>query len=224
MTSSASTPNLSAHLAEDLLQTVALGELVLSTAERAHLDQCVSCRQRWAAIELLQEELAVARLSAPSATAHERYLALFREADVNATDPLTTFAGYLGHLADAVVAAVMWNGRERLALQGVRNMATTSYRMLYSTEQAEIELLIEPAAGNFSIEGEVLPLGKEVLFPVLVEVHERHTNTAYYTPRFSTESDDDGRFHIPPMPAGAYALYLAPTSGTALMIDPLELA
>lgn len=228
MTFSASPKNLPDHLTDEQLQTVVCEENALSAADRAHLDACPACGQRFAAMQLLDDELLVARLSEPSAAAKERYHSLFRATEVNATGPIAAVAAQIAGFADAVKASVMWNGRERLALQGVRSAAAASYRMLYSTKQAEIELMIEPVADNFKIEGELLPLdlpvdAEEEPFPVLWEVYEGSAAAVDRTPIFVGESDRDGRFHIPPMPAGAYTIYMIPVEGDALLIESLEL-
>ncbi|MCB0187584.1 MAG: hypothetical protein KDE31_25120 [Caldilineaceae bacterium] len=220
----ASTPNLPEHLAEEQLFTIACGELKPAESAQAHLYSCQQCQEQLAAIELVLLELEVARLSEPSPHAVERYLALFREVDVNATGPLAAVVSHAAFFADAIKVAVMWNGRERLALQGVRTVGTASYRMLYSTEEAEIELMVEPVAGDFKIEGELLPVTAErQLFPLLLEIHDRSRHSGISIPVFTGESDDEGRFHVPPIPAGEFAIYLAPVDGQALVIESLEL-
>jgi len=231
MTFSTSTQTLSEHLTDEQLQAIICEKASLSVDERAHLNVCSGCEHRFAAMQLLDQELQISRMSLPSTAMKERYYSLLRETQVNATKPIAAIAAIVAEIAgfaDAIKAAVMWNGRDRLAMGGVRNATAASYRMLYSTKQAEIELMVEPIAGNFKIEGELLPVDLPVdedkqLFPVLWEVYASPATATHPMPIFVGESDRDGRFHIPPMPAGAYTIYMAPIEGDALLIEPLEL-
>ncbi|MCB0062877.1 MAG: hypothetical protein KDE19_12215 [Caldilineaceae bacterium] len=205
-----------AHLTEEQLLAIAFDASTSSATERDHLAQCPACQATVRVYQALDRELLVAKLSQLSAAAQERYQALFATARVNATSIADRFAQF----ADAVKASVMWNGHARLATGGVRNASTTSYRMLYGTELAEIELMIEPVGHGFRIEGELLPLqSPEAILPIWLELYQVAGSV-----RFSGESDSEGRFHIPPMEPGAYMLYLLPPQGTPMLIDTLELA
>ncbi len=225
MTNSDFTTNAAHHLTEEQLFGVAFSVSPLSAIESAHLAACTLCQTQLAKVQLLSRELAVAKWSEPSTAAKERYAALFETARTNTATPLTAINSWLGALAETVKASVMWNGRDQLLAQGVRNASTASYRLLYSTEQAEIELLIEPVAGHFKVEGELLPMQQEgQILPVLLELYEGPLSAPAGSAIFSGESDDEGRFHIPPMPAGAYSLCLVPPQGAIIVVDPLELA
>lgn len=225
MTSTSPHSQDSPHLKDTVLLAVVFDQQALSAADRSHLDGCALCQQQLATLQQLADELQIAKASEPSAAATARYLALFETVQVQAAAPLAKLAEQVANLADAVRAAVMWNGRERLAMQGVRSAAATSYRMLYSTEHAEVELMVEPVAGQFKVEGELLPLTNErEALPVYLELFAQQAAGADYVPIYTGESDQEGRFHIPPMPAGAYSLHLVPPKGRALLIDALELA
>jgi hypothetical protein len=224
MTASIANESLSAHLNADQLHNIAFAATPVADADHDHLAACALCRAALADLALLRHELAVAQASQPSAAAQERYLALFAAAQNAATSPVAALTTWIAGFADAIKAALLWNGRARLAGQGIRNAAASSYRMLYSTPQAEIELLIEAVGGHFQVEGELLPAQAEgPLLPVLVELYQHSGTAGAHTPIFIGESDGEGRFHIPPMPAGAYALVLVPPAGETMLIDALEL-
>ncbi len=223
MTISASTPYSANHLTDEKLHELAFSASALAASERDHLAGCTACQAQLAELQLLSRELQVAKWSQPSQAAKERYAALFDEAQVSAK-PQSALSSWLNTFADTVRASVMWNGRDRLVAQGIRNASSASYRMLYSTGQAEIELLIEPVAGHFKVEGELLPMQTDgAILPVLLELYRSRGSAIDSTPIFSGESDDDGRFHIPPMPAGEYSLCLVPPEGMTMLIDALEL-
>jgi hypothetical protein len=204
------------HLTELKLVSIAFDRVDPSATEAAHLTICPDCQALLTTYTTLDRELLVAKLSQVLAATQERYYTLFEPNRVNATGIVNRLAQF----ADAVKASIMWNGHARLAADGVRSASTTSYRMLYGTELAEIELMIEPVGKQFKIEGELLPLqGPDTVLPVWLEVHQGIGNIL-----FSGESDHEGRFHIPAMDAGAYVLYLVPPQGAPMLIDALELA
>lgn len=216
MTNFPETPTAQEHIHEDRLLVLAFANASTAASEATHLARCTDCRARLQEYALLERELLVAKLSEPSAAAQQRYAAMFEHARVNATGIVERLAQF----ADAVKASVMWNGHARLAADGVRSASTTSYRMLYGTEQAEIELLVEPVGGHFKIEGELLPLqGPEAALPVWLELYQADGHVS-----FSGESDGEGRFHIPAMAPGEYALYLVPPVGSPMLIEALELS
>ncbi len=205
----------SVHLTEEQLIAVAVEDLLPTPLESTHLADCVACQERLAVYQSMARELLIAKASTVSTAAQERYIALFQSPQENRAG----IADRLVQLADAVKASIMWNGHARLAMDGVRSASATSYRMLYGTDFAEIELLIEPAGSGFNIEGELVPLqAPERLLPVALEVHRGQGNVL-----FQGESDEEGRFQIPAMNAGTYSLFLIPVNGKAVLIDKLEL-
>ncbi|MEZ4674739.1 MAG: hypothetical protein R2932_10915 [Caldilineaceae bacterium] len=221
MTNLPDTPAAQAHLTESQLFAVAFDGETLTAGQSRHLASCADCRTAMAVWQTLDRELAVARLSNVSDNALARYQTIFETAKVNATGVNATgVVQWFGQFTDAIKASVMWNGHARLTMQVVRNGSAVGYRMLYGTELAEIELMIEPVGEQFKIEGEVLPLQTaDSLLPVWLELHKRNGPL-----RFSGESDSHGRFHIPAMDSGAYTLYMIPAEGAAMLVDTVELA
>lgn len=200
------------HLAEDLLYTIAFDRLQPDTTAAAHLADCGQCRAQLAELTTLAAALALAQHSAPSAQALHSYNALFAQVQA-APHPFA-------QLLETIRATVAWNGRAQAYAQGVRNASATGYRMLYTTSQAEVELLIEGRDGAFTIEGEILPAAAEqAVQPMWIELHQ-----ADGTPIRAGESDDQGRFQLATLPAGHYTLYLLPPTGAALLLEALELA
>ena len=224
MNNSDFTTNAANHLTDEQLHEVAFSASPLSAIDSAHLAACTICQTQLAKLQLLSRELAVAKWSEPSQAAKERYAALFDNTQTSTPTPSPAINSWLNTLTETVKALVMWNGRDRLAAQGVRNASTASYRMLYSAGQIEIELLIEPVSSQFKVEGELLPNQSEAqILPVLLELYRGQRRAPDGTPIFSGESSGEGRFHIPPMPTGIYSLYLVPPQGAIIVIDPLEL-
>lgn len=223
MTNPASTPNTANHLTDEQLHEVAFSASALAAIDSAHLATCAICQRQLAKVQLLSRELAVAKWSEPSPAAKERYAALFELVQASTPTPFPAINSLISALAETVKATVAWNGRDQLVAQGVRNASTASYRMLYSTGQVDIELLIEPVAGQFKVEGELLPTEVEgQLLPVLLELYRGQLSAPDGASIFNGESDDEGRFHIPPMAAGAYSLCLVPPEGAIIVIDLLE--
>lgn len=215
MTTNPESQSTQDHMTEERICAVALDGAPVSSQEEAHLTQCATCQSTLNSYNTMARELLIAKLSQPSPTAEERYVSLFAEYAVNATG----ITDRLAQFADAIKASVMWNGRERLMAAGVRNASTTSYRMLYGSTMAEIELLVEPIGAQFKIEGELLPLqAHERVLPVWLELHDQGGDLAY-----SGESSAEGRFHIPAMAPGEYSLYLLPPEGAPVYIESLEL-
>ena len=204
------------HLAQDQLYAFAFDGVQPGAVATAHLADCTECRAQLAELTVLAAGLAVARQSTPSAAALQRYNQLFAQAPAPKSR--------LANLIETIRASVLWNGREQAQAQGVRNAALTGYRLLYATPQAEVELLVEQRDGNFTLDGEVLPIASTTqetlpLLPMWLELQQPDG-----TPLVTGESDEYGRFRFADLPTGNYALYLLPPTGAALLLEALELA
>lgn len=201
-----------AHLNEEVFYAWVFGGSTPSVAERSHLAECILCQGQLAAIQQLASELTVAKASEPSPAALARYLQLYAQVQQAPSLPQ--------RLAEFMVAQLQWDGRRQPAWQGVRNTQVASYRLLYATADAEIELLVAPREGRFQIEGEVVPLDDTItLLPARCELYESRSMELIAT----AECTPDGRFHLAQVPIGQYRLSFVPASGPATVIDKLEL-
>lgn len=183
-----------------------------NAAEQSHLDGCTTCQAHWAAVQTLASELHIARASEPSGAALTRYAQFY--AQIQQAPSLTQ------RLTEFIIAQLQWDGRRQPAWQGVRNTQVASYRLLYATPVAEIELLVAPHEGRFQIEGEVVPLGD--LPPLLPARCELQDNTrAEIIDTVTCQAD--GRFHLAQVPTGQYRVSFIAASGPTIVIDQLEL-
>ncbi len=200
------------HLDQDQLYAFAFDSDQPDGAATAHLAGCGTCRAQLAELTALATNLALARQSRPSEAALSRYTQLFTQ--------IPAQPSRLASLIETIRASVLWNGREQSQAQGLRTAGPAGYRLLYATPQAEVELLVEQHDGTFTLEGEVLPLQTDApLLPMWLEL-QQPAGTLIQT----GESDGQGRFRLTGLPAGAYALYLLPPTGAALLLEALELA
>lgn len=201
------------HLDQDRLYAFAFDGEQPDGAATTHLAGCAACRAQLAELTALATNLALARQSTPSEAALSRYTQLFAQIPAQPS-PLASFI-------ETIRASVLWNGREQSQTQGLRTAGPAGYRLLYATPQAEVELLVEPHDGTFTLEGEVLPIQEGApLLPMWLELQEQPAGTLIQT----GESDAQGRFRLSGLPAGVYALYLLPPTGAALLLETLELA
>lgn len=201
-----------AHLTEESFYAWVFDGSTPSRAERNHLDECTACQAQLAGIYQLASALQTAKASEPSAAALARYAQLFTE--------IQQAPSFAQRLTEFIMAQLQWDGRQQPAWQGVRNTQVASYRLLYATAEAEIELLVAPREGRFQIEGEVIPLIEPTtLLPARCELHDRTSAELIET----AECQADGRFHLAYVPTGHYRLAFVPVSGPTLMIDTLEL-
>ncbi|MEZ4867667.1 MAG: carboxypeptidase-like regulatory domain-containing protein [Caldilineaceae bacterium] len=210
-----------AHLSEEQLYAIVFAELdensFTQDAQRdetaaAHLAVCNSCRTQLAELRVLVHELRVAQASTPSAAALARYDKLYAQVEQSPS--------WANRVINYVTAQLRWDGRQQPAWQGVRNAAAASFRLLYSSTQADIELLVEHGNGEFHVEGEILPLqGVMQELPVLCELQMADNQEVI----FATESEADGRFHLTAIPPGRYTLFVTPPLGSAVVIDQLQL-
>jgi hypothetical protein len=200
------------HISEENFYEWLFAGSTLSIAERVHLDECAVCQTQWATMQSLVQELQIAKASTPSAAAYARYFQFYDQVE-QALSLAQRFTAF-------ITAQLQWDGRQQPAWQGVRNTQVASYRLLYGTKQAEIELLVAPREGRFQIEGEVVPLTEPTtLLPARCELQDVASAETIDT----TECQTSGRFHLGNVPIGRYRLCFVPTTGPTIVIDDLEL-
>jgi hypothetical protein len=197
------------HLAEEELLSVVFDGAALSTDAARHLAGCPACRQAHAAVQLLAGEFLIARRSAPSPAALQRYASLFDAVQRQPTP--------LQQMWRTVRATLAWDSRQQPALQGVRSGVAASYRLLYTAPSAEIELLVEPSQGGHRLDGEVAAEDAAAM-PALVQMAGGDGALLY-----ETETTDTGRFRLAAVAPGAYTLTVTFAAGDALTVPALEI-
>jgi hypothetical protein len=137
------------HLNADQLYTLVFDQVELDPIAAEHLLHCSHCRTEWESLVQMQQDLVIVQASQPTPAALARYNRLFNHVTRRASVP--------GALWQTLVAALRWDSRQQPALQGVRTAGgTAGYRLLYASEGAEIDLMIEPDHNRFRLQGEFL--------------------------------------------------------------------
>jgi hypothetical protein len=160
-------------------------------------------------VQLLAGEFRIARRSAPSPVALQRYASLFDAVQRQPTP--------LQQMWRTLRATLAWDSRQQPALQGVRSGAAASYRLLYTAPSAEIELLVEPSQGGHQLDGEVAAENAAAT-PALVQLVGGNGALLY-----ETETTDSGRFRLAAVAAGAYTLTVTFAAGDVLTVPALEI-
>jgi hypothetical protein len=115
-------------------------------------------------------------------------------------------------------AALSWDSRQQLALQGVRSGAVAAYRQLYTSSSAEIELMIEPAQQRYAIHGEIMGTDDANLGSALIQLLDRGDTLVH-----EVEANDAGQFRMASVGAGAYRLLITPVDGPVIEVESLEI-
>ncbi|MCC6458151.1 MAG: carboxypeptidase regulatory-like domain-containing protein [Caldilineaceae bacterium] len=207
------------HLAEERMMGNIWDGVALTPAEVDHLRLCAACQSHFAALAQLRDDFEVARRSQVAHAVEERYFEVFTQAR-QAGAGRRSLGDLLGNLAEWVAALPLWDSRDQMLTAGVRNGNRSSYRILYGTDTAEIELMIEPQNGLLRLVGELMTEttdGKSGL--ALVELMAAESSTV----ALETQSDGNGRFQLEHVPPGRYALVITPRYSQAMVIKPLEL-
>ena len=231
------------HLTDTRLDALIFDALPLAADETAHMQGCALCRSRIDAYALLQQELAIARRSQPSDAQLARYSHIFGPA----AGP--SLSQRLGSFFDSLRLSLVLDSRQ--SALGLRRAAGFGHRLLYSSDEVDVELLVEPEGESWHIDGDVLPFAPETIAaPYLVELQ---SDTATHTPgdtdgaentdsadsthvhprssaaifastsRHSVQSEASGRFRLTDVSSGRYHLALTPAHGPVIEISGLEI-
>ena len=200
------------HLNDNLLTDHLLDSVPLSAVDAVHLEHCAACRARLAEFSLLTQEMEFARRSQPSPAALARYAALFSHVQQRPSR--------LHRAIQWLQARLIVDTRSDLALQGVRSAATASYRLLYDTPAAEIDLLVEGSGATRRLHGEVVSTeDSSATLPALIQLVASQTQQA-----IESETGEQGRFTLTNIAPGHYSLLVTPAGGDAFCIDGLEIS
>ncbi len=201
------------HLSDDQLYNLVFDPVRPTREATTHLEACAQCREQLVVLQQLRNELLLAHHSQPTAAALERYGQLFNQVQ----QPPST----LTRVIQKIRATLAWDSRQQPALQGLRSAAVTQYRQLYTTERAEIELLvIARTPQRRELEGDIITLaGQEPVTPALLQLQTLDAASTTY----EALSDAQGRFHLADVPPGNYQLLITPIQGALLELANLEL-
>ncbi|MBX3001444.1 MAG: hypothetical protein KF893_23185 [Caldilineaceae bacterium] len=203
------------HLDDEQLYQAAFADKTFADEAQHHLAGCKVCQQRVANIRRLVAEMAIAAHSQPTARqlAHYRQLASYIHRQPSPWSRLITQIHQMTLTLD---------NRQRLSLQGWRSGSVKGYRLLYSADSADVELVVEAEGERRRIEGEILPLQPATLnIPVLVEFHASGGQSDQ--PEIVVESTLQGRFQFNGIPLGYYSLMITPIEGPYLQIEDINI-
>jgi hypothetical protein len=189
----------------------ALDQSGWSEQEAAHLAECPACREQLGRVALLASELWIARRSEPSAEAMNRYSALFAVVQRKR-------ARGVGDLLGALRGLLVFDSRLQSA--GMRAGAADTYSLLYETEDADIELYIQPLRdARLRVEGELSPAGEGGPYgAALIQLIPSEPGRAV-----AEVESENGRFRFDRVAPGSYLLSITPAQGRVLEIEKLEL-
>lgn len=199
------------HLTDTQLIGHIFDGFALSASGAAHLVACKLCRTQLQTLKLLECELAIAHQSQPVSESLSAYYQLFCH--------VQQAPSRLANLVQTVRAGLAWDSRQLSAWQGVRTATTNIYRQLYTTERAEIELMVATRGHQRDLEGDIIPVDTDkFLTPALIQLQPYAASTLY-----ETQSDAQGRFCMLKVTPGHYQMGITLLNGLGLTIDGLEI-
>lgn len=201
------------HLSDDQLYA-AVFDAILDEQTAEHLHQCAACASEYESLQRLAHTFAIAQRSQPNAAQIDRYQQM-------ATHIQTQSSGLAGWI-EQIQAVLAQDSRQRLAWQGVRSGGQQAYRLLYSADNVDVELLVDALGSTRSIEGEILPLADaDMQLPLLVELQA--TRPMQSEDAWMVESSAQGRFRIEGVTLGAYDVIITPTAGPSVRIEGIDI-
>lgn len=204
------------HLTDERITTVIFEPAELTASERGHLERCATCRHVYDEMALLADDMAVTALSQTDAEVTQRYYQLFEHVQ---SQP----RGIKARM-QALVAALSWDSRQQLGMQGVRNAAASEYRLVYATDVTEVELMVEIAGARRHLEGELVPLTEDTRTPALLQLTALdRVSAAVWETEIGTGIDGAERFQFQDLQPGRYRLHVTTTSDQTIVIDELDL-
>lgn len=202
---------MTVHVSPDELLSLVFDAAELSAAAALHLETCAHCRQQEAELRLLATDLTIARLSEPGPAALARYQALFAQVQQQPAP--------LQRLASRLRAVLTWDSRQQPLLQGVRSGGAAVYRQLYTAEDVELELMVEPTGPLRRVEGDLIAdTNAAAPMPALVELLDKHG-----APVYSIETDADGIFRFEGVQPGRYQAVITRVHAAPIEVATLEI-
>ena len=197
------------HLDDERIYVLAAAAETATPAESDHLRTCAHCRTALAELRTLLDDLRLYAAATPSAEARARYHALAAEID--------TGPSLIARAQQAVAALLAWDSRTQLG--AVRQGAAVDYRLLYTTADADIELMVSATGATRRIEGEFIPRDPGAVSTAMIELYAGRTSV----PKIAT-TRADGRFRLDAVTPGAYRVMVVPAGGQLQVIEQLEIS
>jgi hypothetical protein len=199
------------HLDPEQLYSSVFDRTPLGEDDEKHLATCPACREAMVDLRALAAELATARASQPSLVALDHYYELFTQVRPAPARGLALWR--------SLTAMLTWDSRQQPSLQGVRSAgASNAFRLLYATEQAEVEILVEPEGHLFRTQGEIVTLDDLAMTPALIQWFDAGGSV-----RYETESDPSGLFSLRNIAPGTYRLSIVSAASDIIEIEALEI-
>jgi len=199
------------HPSEDQLYTHVFDQIALSEADAEHLLACAQCQLQLQKIQRMFQQIRSMAQSLPSPQALARYEKMF----VHLPKP----PGKLETIVQRLSAHLVWDSRQQLGMQGVRNALRHNFRLVHTTEWVEVDVMLTPRQANFTLEGEIIPVSEhELTLPALLQLQTPEQDKFY-----ETEVTEQGRFHFEDIVAGTYMMLITPTMGKRLEIEGLKI-
>jgi hypothetical protein len=167
----------------------------------------------------MRGEFEIARTSAVSPAAEQRLFAIFDEVAGGQTRQ-SPAQKLWGALTGLVKAMPLLDSRRQMSPVGVRSANRSTYRILFGTDETEIELMVEPANGLLRVMGELMFADRDGANGLaLIEL----AASASAVTAMETESDVEGRFALEKVPPGVYLMTITPRYSQPIVIEALEL-
>lgn len=207
------------HPTQDELYAYAFGDEEPTSDLLAHLENCQECRAEVDELTALASALSLARASEPSSSALEAYRAIFDEYG----------PGRLSTLARTwtwIVATLTSDSRVQPLAALTRSVRAGSYRLLYDSPSADIELFIEGDGETRRIHGDVIAAASDdraidrqlQMGGALVQLHANDNPTSFW----ETYTDIEGQFQFESVPVGSYRLMITSRSDDLLQVSELN--
>ncbi len=112
------------------------------------------------------------------------------------------------------------DSRRQPSLHGLRSAAAAAgYRLVYSGDEAEIELWVESEGRLFRVQGELMMRAEGTQGAALIEWFAPDGTLVY-----EAEAGADGQFGLRGVLPGRYRLSIVPTAGDSIEIESLEIS
>lgn len=116
-------------------------------------------------------------------------------------------------------ASLNWDSRLQPSTLGVRQAEVDSYRLLYTSDRGDIELMVEPRDDQRLLEGEIVLSDGEFSDASALVIMQPQNQGALC----ETISSAQGRFSLDSVSRGVYTLFILLIDGTRFEIDSLEI-
>jgi hypothetical protein len=206
------------HLAQDRLYATTLDDARLSSDEQSHLETCQQCQGELNAIRAIVKELQIAHAIEPSSAALDLYQSIFLEHGPAAKSALERAWTW-------ITATLVLDSRTQPLPAATRSVRAESYRILYDSPSADIELFVEGEGSYRHLQGDVMELNSEPSVSIAKRAEISHLiqlqDTSTLKIVLETYTNEEGRFWFEAVPVGNYRLLVTDSQDILLEIADL---